>query len=508
MLYQLKPLVVVLVIALVAFAAMKPICVRYMTPAAFAQRRNVWLVLTVAAFVTPSFWVFLLVAAPVLYWSARNDPNPAAFYMVMASVVPPVSFYIPGIGINLLFEITPTRLLALVVLLPLAFRTMNDPRRGDRPRFGALDLLLLGYLGLQVVLLIPYESATNTARRTFLHFIDTFLVFYVFSRAVRSRAQLVEVMAGFCISAAVMAPLAVFETMKGWLLYQNINDVWGSPNVFAWLLRGGNLRAQVSTGHSIGLGFVMSVGLGFWLYLQKSLPSKTRQLMIAGWFTAGLLVSYSRGAWLAAFILFWAYVALRPNARGEIGRTIFMAFLVACVALASPLRDSVIDKLPIIGTSDQGSVDYRQQLAETSWMLVQRNPFFGDPFVMLQMEQLRQGQGIIDIVNAYAGVALFSGLVGLVLFAGLFVLATWKAFVCMRKVRLLDPDLSALGANLVACMLSSLFFIGTALVGTTQYVIVGLLASYIHIASRRTAPEAALAPSAYGSLPKGRSHAF
>jgi hypothetical protein len=46
---------------------------------------------------------------------------------------------------------------------------------------------------------------------------------------------------------------------------------------------------------------------------------------------------------------------------------------------------------------------------------------FGNPFVLLDMEELRTGDNIIDLVNAYAQVALFYGLVGLALFCLLFM---------------------------------------------------------------------------------------
>ena len=43
-----------------------------------------------------------------------------------------------------------------------------------------------------------------------------------------------------------MAPMAVFESARSWLLYTNMASLWGDPNELAWLMRGGSLRAQVS----------------------------------------------------------------------------------------------------------------------------------------------------------------------------------------------------------------------------------------------------------------------
>ena len=72
--------------------------------------------------------------------------------------------------------------------------------------------------------------------------------------------------------------------------------------------------------------------------------------------------------------------------------------------------------------------------------LIKQNPFFGDAFVYLQMEQLRQGQGIIDIVNGYLYTALFNGLVGLGLIVSVLLVALGRAAVATKRVRVIDAD--------------------------------------------------------------------
>ena len=55
MLTNLKALVVVLVLAVVAFHFARPLCLRYMTAESLDRRRNVWLALTIVGFVSPTF---------------------------------------------------------------------------------------------------------------------------------------------------------------------------------------------------------------------------------------------------------------------------------------------------------------------------------------------------------------------------------------------------------------------------------------------------------------------
>ena len=158
--------------------------------------------------------------------------------------------------------------------------------------------------------------------------------------------------------------------------------------------------------------------------------------------------------------------------------------VVVTLMYFTPLKEAVLDRLPIIGTADQDTVNYRQQLAEVSWHIIKQNPLFGDPFVYLQMDSLRQGQGIIDIVNGYIYTALFSGLVGLFLQLGVFAVALGSAFKTCRLMRANDLDSAFMGAALIACVVATLFFVATAGWGTTAIVLAGLLLSYAASCSR------------------------
>ena len=182
---NLKPLVVVMGIALAVFVITRPLALRFMTPEDLALRRRVWIGLTLTAFLSPSFWLYALVAAGVSAWAARRDSNPPALYVMLLQVIPPIGLYIPMLGINQLFQLNNYRILALAMLLPLAVQLfLAGQERGSRAQ-GWVDALMAAFLLLQLALLFPYESFTNTLRRGFLLFVDVWLVYYVFSRACR-----------------------------------------------------------------------------------------------------------------------------------------------------------------------------------------------------------------------------------------------------------------------------------------------------------------------------------
>lgn len=499
MLINLRALVVVLAVAAVVFVVAKPLCLQFMAQSDFTRRRNLWLALTVVAFLSPTFWIFMLLAMPLLYLGAREDPNPAALCLLLLHVIPPLGLPIPVVGINELFDMQLYRMLSFAVLVPAAWRLRHAPGAGQPGAPLLIDGLLLAYCVLQLVLLMPFDTFTHSVRRGFLFGIDFLLLYYVVSRTCVTRAAIAETMACFALACAIFAPLAVFEGFKGWLLYEGLGFQWDAPIPFAYLLRGDTLRAQVSAGHAIALGYMMAIAFGFCLYLRGRLQSALVRTAALVWMWSGLVAAYSRAPWLVAVLIYLAYVVLGPKAVTRPVRALLGAALLGAALLASPVGERVIDNLPFVGTVDAENVAYRQRLAERSWDLIQENPYFGSPLVMRSLEDMRQGQGIIDLVNSYASVAMFYGLVGLGLFLAPFLIVLWRAYRLARAVGSFDSELALLGASLVACMLGTLLMMATGSFGTSLeklfYALVGLGAGYA--GAVRATGAAAPAPGAH-----------
>jgi O-antigen ligase len=478
-LVNLKALVVVLTFASVMFWAAKPLCLRFTAPEDFARRRTVWLVLTSASFLLPSFWLYLLIAAPLIAWAAKKDSTPLALYVLLMFVLPPMDVRIPTIGIGQLFDLSNLRILGFLVLLPAIWRQLTAP--DSKPfRFSIMDVILLSYGLLLLVLFVPYESITNTMRRAFLFGLDLYLAFFAFSRLLTDREKLADTMGALCLMAALFAPIAAFESLRGWLLYVGIGDVWGSVNRDAYLMRGDSLRAQAAAGHSLTLGYIFAMAIGCWMYLRSTQVSKTQSTVFFVVLCAALAFTYARGPWLTGVFVVIAFSAL---ARGSVVNAMKSALLLAvAVALLglTPFGARIIDTLPYIGSQGQDSVAYREQLTEVSWSLIKQNPFFGSPFVLMQMEELRPGEGgIIDLVNGFLQVALFYGLVGLTLFLSLFGVGLAKAYVKLREARAAgDHHMILIGSSLIAGMLATFVFMATAGSSYMQWMWVGLLASY------------------------------
>ena len=131
--------------------------------------------------------------------------------------------------------------------------------------------------------------------------------------------------------------------------------------------------------------------------------------------------------------------------------------LISLIAVL-PGGERVINLLPFVGTTESENIDYREKLFTNSMIVIQRNPWFGSAeFIKApEMDAMRQGQGIIDIVNHYLGVTLKIGLVGLGLFVGFFTLILIGIYRAMRSIEDKDSEEYLLGRALLATLLAIL----------------------------------------------------
>jgi hypothetical protein len=134
--------------------------------------------------------------------------------------------------------------------------------------------------------------------------------------------------------------------------------------------------------------------------------------------------------------------------------------------------------------------------------VVQQNLFFGryDFGQVPALEVLRDGSGIIDIVNTYLIIALKGGIVSLGLFVGLIAAAILGLVAGLLKIKDRRDERHALGRALLATMLGVLFIIATVspifFVYPIYWSLAGLLVGYGRLMARGEAPIASMATPA------------
>jgi O-antigen ligase len=497
-LLYLKELIVVLGLGIPLFAIAKPTALVFMSEGDFTRRRNIWVMLTCAAFLSPSFWLFVAIAAPLLYWGGKKDSNPIAFCLLLLNVIPSVSLPIPPVLVNEIFNLDIYRLLSLCVLIPAALRIRRSKGPKQNAGLAGMDWALLGVGVLQTLLFVPPDlhnhvilqnSVTNDLRSAFLFVVDIFAVYYVASRCAAERGKLLDALAAFCLACSLMSLTAMFESVKHWLLYTDLIRRWGGDLMLSeYYFRGPLLRAQGSSGQPLALGFLLVIGFGFWLYLKSHVNKASVRIGVTALLCAGLLVSFSRGPWLAAIVTYFAYAAFGPRGGVRLFKAAFISFAVIAILIVSPFGDRITSMIPFMGGKvGEFSLTYRERLVDRSWELIKARPIFGDQLALSKMQDLRQGQGIIDVVNGYIEITLFYGFAGLSLFLAFILLALWKAQRASRRLAKIDLDQSLLGANLAACIVALLVLLADGSLGTSPerllYAVIGLAGAYATMAA-------------------------
>ncbi len=459
----LRALVVILFLSITVFAFERKFATGIISSADFTRRRNLWFVLTLTAFLVNSFWIYVLIAIPLLIYSIRRETNQPALFFFILFALPAATIPIPGIGlVNYLFDLSQARLLELIILLPSFFELNRQNKSLPFGRTGP-DKFLAMYLLLQVGTSLGGASLTDSLRHNFYLFIDIFLPYFVMSRALKNLQDFRAALLSFVLATMVLALLAVFEGYRSWLLYTSLHNSLGMAERQMYLARDGGLRAIVTAENSIALGYLMVVGIGFHLFLQHSITKKLYRWLGMGLLAAGMLAALSRGPWVGAVVLLVIFAATgRYAVRRLMGLGLAVMLALSLLAVL-PGGERIINLLPFIGTTDKGNIDYREQLITNSIIVIQRNPWFGsfDYLKEPEMEALRTGEHIIDIVNSYLGIVLEQGLIGLGLFVGFFAMTLLGIYRAMSSIPDMDSEERLLGRALLATLVSIMVIIFT-----------------------------------------------
>jgi hypothetical protein len=505
-----RSLVVVFVIAATVFLALKRSISPLMPPGAYQRRCILFLILSACAFFAPGFWFYALPASLIVVLALRRESNPPAMFFALLFAVPPAPDLVPGFGlVNYLLVVDHPRLLSLLVLLPAAIVLWRKP---SRTGLSGPDKFFAGYILLQAALLFTRAASfTNGLREVVNLFLSVVLPYYVMSRAFTNLAQLKDAAASFCLSGAVLGAIAIFESSKSWLLYRSILDRWATdPGSGLYLVREGFVRASATTGHPIVLGYVLAIAMVCFLALRGQLRTGPQRNLALALLIGGMLATFSRGPWLGAAAAAFTYWATANASKVRVG------VVVAAMATLALVFDAQFGFLGALTRVDQSTVDYRTELLSKSLEVFSEHPWLGsDQFLdRLAAKGMLQGQGIVDVVNTYLGVALSTGVLGLTFFLCLFTTllsSVWKSRrkYAAKEVQGFTHDAlpaTTAGATkpsgdssfspfltarmLLAALLGTLVTIGTAssvlLIPWVYWAWIGMAVAYARIAAGRS----------------------
>ena len=420
--------------------------------------RNAWLFSTAAFFLTGNILIYAMLIGALSIYAHRVSPKPAYLYIVLLLTAPAVgvNIGIPGL-IGSILELSPGRILSLAFLLPTAFALV---RNRQQLTLSVTDRLVAGFILLLFLLTLRYGSPTYSIRAAAVILLDIALPYFVFSRSCETTHSVRIMLAAVVFATLPFAMAGLFEFARGWRLYDAATQQWGLVLIQAYLFRDGMLRAAASAIEPISFGFVCMVAGGCALAIRNRVTWSWPQIAAVALIGVGLIVGLSRGPWLGMVALIAVFTWARPRGVGMLAKVGAIAALPVIPLLFSQYGDRIIRLLPFVGSVETSNEEYRATLIDATIAVVGRNPLFGTIHFRIEPEILAlvQGQGIIDIVNTYAAVALEFGLVGLISFVAIFASVLPGLLVRSFKA---DPTHASVARAMLATLVAIMLTIGT-----------------------------------------------
>lgn len=451
-----------------------------------------WFVVTFLAFFTFNFLAFILLSAVFIFIMSYQVEDKLALFLILLFAIPSYKE-----KVSVLLTLNFTRELAIVLLLPLFTSLLKTKNTPGLKKFGkiASDKLVMAYLSIFCLLYFrglyaPVDPTTFSEglRYMFYVFCEMFLPYYVASRYIKDFKQLTKIMVAFIFICAIAGSIGVIEVAKSWLLYGDLNEALGVQHAIkTYLARGGMIRASSSLDHSLVLGLVMLVAIGFYIYISKLIQSNTLRMVGFLILIGGFIAPLARGAWLGAFVMLIIYFSMGHQKYRNMSLILLVAWFSIPLLAIIPGGQKVLDLLPFIGTVDKMNVDYRSQLIEQSLLVIKKYPLIGtwNPTGEPEMQVLIQGEGIIDMVNYYIQITLFFGIIGLMALVGFFVSFLYPLYKHIQRYNNQTSLEYLCGKSLLALLIGVFVTISTIsalnMVNTVLFFLAGLTVSYIRV---------------------------
>ncbi len=444
----------------------------------------VWVSIAVFGFLIGNKWlvfaligVTLFIAAP-----ARSAERVYLYIGVMVAIPISLSLNIPFPGLNYLISLDYAKMTTIILLGPVFVKNIFS-----RPpqQLKIVGRLLVIFVLLTGIMSIRDVSFTSMLRALLDQFLLVVIPYIAISRSLTTQNEIENAIRALFVSAIILAGIGVFSTLWSWNYYVHLSDHIIAKSFTEY--RNGFLRISATLGATL-LGFVMGAAImaAFVFQAAKEYPKiiAIAQMCVFGFvlFTTG-----ARGGWLAAALIIGAYFLLSKLKKS--GRQLLLASLAVCVVTIMVL---VFQESAYLNDA-YGSIDYRADLLRTSMRQIAERPLFGsaDFLESSRFAHLRQGEGIIDLVNVYLQLSLHYGLVGFSLFVGANLLALRGGLATLERLpigRDVDADAAAARRTVALLIATQIGYLGMiATISWVSYiwhygfVILGLMVAQVRV---------------------------
>lgn len=276
-------------------------------------------------------------------------------------------------------------------------------------------------------------------------FANYFLVYiipvYVITRSARNAEDWRTMLTAMAGVGIILSVIVLFEARGTWPLYAPLTSHFSfdlNGIIVKW--RGGMMRAYGPMGEATNMGFVSVICFAAALAVRQSFRSNLHYVAVVGLIAVGSLPPQSRGGLIGMALAFVISSFYRRGISGAM-QVAGAASLIGGAYALSMLVGSFGDQIQTSLNEAKGTGDYRSELWRRGMEEFWKNPLLGDTFpnVIARMQDMVQGEGIVDFVNSYLYFMLFSGAIGAFFFCLAFIIPMWRLSLIRKRL----PPLSA-----------------------------------------------------------------
>jgi len=370
--------------------------------------------------------------ATVYFCIAHNKKEDASVKIAYFFGIAFTLSYFDGIALQpgiYLGGISFPRVLVMVLFVPIV---LNEKPSKDIFRYHAIDRAVLFYFMWLAILSFRAPTFTGMVRANFWLIID-YVILYIAIRRYLSNYSLVFAAVSFSLFSQCV--LGFLEAIMKWHIHSDVEMLGNfAEQVNAqYKFRGAFLRVQASFLNP--LIFALFANMSF-------------LVSVIYWAKIGLVNEehYSKLAARAALVI-TVLGTLSSGSRAGIAGSVLIILVSAGLMWAIKRKK---DPKTLLVTVFLGSVTafwifgqdfmqkhfwYRKRLVELGSEVIWSKPFFGSNVMDPRMEELRQGEGIIDLVNTYIMIGLNNGLIALLVFMFAIFGALSRLYDSMRHIQ-------------------------------------------------------------------------
>lgn len=312
------------------------------------------------------------------------------------------------------------------------------------------------------------------------------LPYLVVSQAFRNSRSPVDLLTPLIAAACLLAAIALFEMLRHWLVYDSMPYMIGADpegGTGYAKLRGGWLRGKATYGESTGLSLFLGCAAIMLFALRNRLGIKRWKLLVVALILGGgIVAALARIGYMVVAIGIPLCLLYERNWRTFARLAVIFPIAGGALYLLAKISPLVAASTGLSGEAS-GSVDYRSMMFNAGMQIITGYPLTGLSMaeIYARLDYLKQGEGIVDLINLPLTVFMRAGIVGgLLYFLPFFAVL---ASLLLRR-RELDRDGRAAAAACFATLVAMMCGLFTTSFGRNETIYLLLLSAGAGLLSR------------------------